>query len=238
MRQVSFHRALECKGTFTHFATADCDESLEFNRQLSRFGEALDAIVAAGFEPGIVHCANSAAIFRYPQTHCDMVRLGIAMYGYHPCPQTRTLVDIRPALSIHARITDDRILGVGEGVSYEMNYRSRGAVKVCTLPIGYADGLRRSLSQKISVLYKGRRFPQVGNICMDQCMFEIDMNSGVAQENYNAQIGEEVIIVGAQDSPKGIMHDEILLEELADIAQTNTYEMACGFSRRMPIVYV
>lgn len=231
MKLISFHRALSLEGTFTHFATADCSETLDYNRQFKNFTETIDEMKNTGYNPGIVHCANSAAQIKYPETHFDMVRLGISMYGCHPCDETRELINLQEAMSIHARITDERILGVGEGVSYEMNYRARGAVKICTIPVGYADGLRRAFSSKIDVIYRGLKFPQVGNICMDQCMFEIDMNSGFAQQNLDAQIGEEVVLLGKQGDAF------ISIEELAAIAGTNTYEILCGFSHRMPVYY-
>lgn len=232
LKLINFHSALSLEGTFTHFATADCKDLMDFKKQYVFFCEAIDAMKKEGYNPGIVHCANSAATFRFPDTHFDMVRYGISMYGGYPCKEMKQLVKLKPVMSVHTRIHDERILGIGEGVSYGMNYRARGAVKICTLPIGYADGLRRSFSGKIDVLYKGQRFPQVGNICMDQCMFEIDMNSGYAQENFNAQIGEEVVVLGTDGN------EEITIDELADIDGTINYEILCGLSRRMPRIYV
>ena len=177
VRQISFHRALEHVGTFTHFATADCPETLDFNMQFRRFTEAISDMRVAGINPGIVHCANSAALLRYPDTHLDMARFGISLYGFHPCPETVGYFDLRPAMSVHARITNVSQPPMSEGVSYGLHYRSTGSVKICTLPIGYADGYNRALSSRTQVIYNGQLCNQVGNICMDQCMFEIDMRS-------------------------------------------------------------
>ncbi|MFR1168430.1 MAG: alanine racemase [Adlercreutzia equolifaciens] len=141
-RQISFHRALDMVGTFTHFATADCPGTIDFERQVKRFSEAVNALRAAGINPGIVHAANSAAAIRYPEVQLDMVRLGISLYGFYPCPEAYPMIDLKPAMSVKARITDVKTLPVGEGVSYGLNYRSPGAVKICTMPIGYADGFR------------------------------------------------------------------------------------------------
>ena len=174
-RQISFHRALDLEGTFTHFATADCPGTIDFERQVKRFAEAVNGLRAAGINPGIVHAANSAAAIRYPEVQLDMVRLGISLYGFYPCPEAYPLIDLKPAMTVKARITEVKTVPVGEGVSYGLHYRSPGAVKVCTLPIGYADGLRRGLSGRTDVLLAGRRFHQVGNICMDQCMFEVNL---------------------------------------------------------------
>lgn len=231
LHQVSFHRALELQGVFTHYATADCPERLDFNIQAKRFVEAIDAIRAAGFDPGIVHSANSAATYRYPEVHFDMVRLGISLYGFHPCPETRGLVDLRPAMSVHARITDTRLVPMSEGVSYGLNYRSPGSVKICTVPLGYADGLRRGLSGNTDFIMGGRYFRQVGNICMDQCMFEVDMRSYGTRERIDPQVGDEVLIVGTQ----GIA--EVTIDEMAAKLGSIQHEIAIGFAQRMPRIF-
>ena len=230
--QVDFHRALELQGTFTQYATADCAETLDFHIQTKRFIEALEAMQAAGFEPGIVHAANSAAMFRFPEVQFDMVRLGLSLYGFHPCPETRELVELRPAMSVHARIVDTHIVPMSEGVSYGLHYRSPGSVKICTLPLGYADGLRRSLSGNIDFIMGGRYFRQVGNICMNYCMFEADMRTYGTRERIDPQIGDEVLVVGSQ----GIA--QVTIDEMAEKLRTIQYEVAIGFSQRMERIYV
>lgn len=232
VRQISFHRALEQLGTFTHFATADCAETLDFNMQLRRFKETTAAMRSAGIDPGLVHCANSAAILRYPETHMDMARLGISMYGFHPCPETRGYFDLRPAMSVHARITAVNTPPMSEGVSYGMNYRSTGSARICTIPVGYADGYVRALSGRTSVVYAGHLCRQVGNICMDQCMFEVDMRSHGTHRRLDPHVGDEVLLVGAQ-SPAAVS-----IEDLCDVLGTIPHELCCGFSLRMPKVYL
>lgn len=232
LKSISFHRALKLAGTFTHFATADCEDEMEFKRQLSCFNKLLDNMKLAGIDPGIVHAANSAAIFRYPESHFNMVRAGICIYGYYPSDVIKKHVELKPAMSIHARIVDERVLGLGEGVSYGHEYRSRNASKICTIPIGYADGLSREASGKIGIIYKGKIFPQVGSICMDLCMFEIDMNSVLNQTKFDAQIGDEVLLAGEDEGAI------INIEELAKASGTVVYEIICSFSRRMPVLYV
>lgn len=232
LKSVSFHRALELAGTFTHFASSDTPTQLDFQKQFTNFKYCLELIKSNNYDPGIVHAANSAAIFRYPETHFDMVRAGVVIYGYYPSETVKPLMNLKPAMSIHARVTDERILGLGEAVSYGEKYRARNAVKICTIPIGYADGLHRCATGKIGVVYNGRLFPIVGAICMDMCMFEIDMNSSLAQEHFNAQIGDEVLLVGQQGQAY------ITIDDLARACDTINYEIACSFSRRMPIIYV
>ena len=231
MKQIAFHRALDLKGVFTHFATADCPEEFDFKIQLRRFTEAVESLRTAGIDTGLVHAANSAAIFRYPESHFDMVRLGIALYGYHPCPETRRNVNLKPAMSVKARITDAKTVPMSEGVSYGLNYRSPGSVKICTVPLGYADGLCRGLSGRTDFLVDGVAFRQVGNICMDQCMFEVDLRTYNNRRGVNPQIGDEVTVVGDED---GIA---VTIDELAELMHTIPHEITIGFSKRMPRIY-
>ena len=232
LSQVSFHRALDLVGTFTHFATADAPETLDFHIQTKRFLEAIQGMRVAGVDPGIIHAANSAAAIRYPDVHFDMVRPGIALYGLHPCPETRTMIELKPVMSVHARVTDARLVPMSEGVSYGMNYRSPGSVKICTIPVGYADGLRRGLSGRTDFIVSGQRFRQVGNICMDQCMFEVDMRIYGTRRRVDPQIGDEVVLVGRQGD------SVVTLDDMANTLGTIHYELSIGFAQRMPRVYV
>lgn len=232
MHQIGFHRALELEGVFTHFATADCPETLDFHIQAKRYIEAVEGLRAAGINPGIVHCANSAAAIRYPDVRFDMVRLGIGLYGYQPCPETTPLIELRPAMSVHARITDTRLVPMSEGVSYGLNYRSPGSVKICTVPVGYGDGLRRGLSSRTDFLVDGVRCRQVGNICMDQCMFEVDLRSYARRRRVDPQVGDEVLIVGQQGDAM------VTIEEMCKTLNTIPHELCIGFAQRMPRYYV
>lgn len=231
LRQVGFHRALDLVGTYTHFATADCAETLDLHLQTKRFLECLAEMRAAGIDPGIVHAANSSAAVRYPDVHFDMVRAGLVLYGHHPCPETVGLIDLKPVMSVHARITDARVVPMSEGVSYGMHYRSPGSVKICTIPVGYADGLRRGLSGRTDFIVEGKRFRQVGAICMDQCMFEVDLRTYGTRRRIDPQIGDEVVIVGRQGDA------EVTIEEMCYTLDTIPYELIIGFSHRMPKIY-
>ena len=236
MSTLLFHRAVNLVGTFTHFATADEVNSMDYLLQVRRFTDCISAMRAAGIDPGIVHCANTAATLRFPDVHFDMVRFGVGLYGLHPSDATTRLVELKPAMSVHARITDVRVPAMGDGVSYGLHYRSAGNAYICTIPVGYADGLSRTLSDRMDVLWNGRRCPQVGNICMDQCMFEVDARAvgmGASLGAWGApKIGDEVVLVGRQGS------ELITLDELAAKELTIHYEVACDFGLRMPKVYV
>ena len=232
LRQVSFHRALQLEGCFTHFATADSPETLDFQIQINRFVEAMRAVETAGINPGLVHCDNSAAIYRFPKTHFDMVRLGISLYGYQPAADTARFIDLKPAMSVKARITNVITVPMSEGVSYGMNYRSPGSVKICTVPLGYADGLVRLLSGTINFAYKDQAVRQVGNICMDQCMFEVDLRPSPVRPTLDPQIGDEVLIAGPHPTV------DTSIDTMAKRAATIQHEITIGFSHRMPRYYV
>lgn len=232
-RMVSFHRALDLEGTFTHFATADEVDTMDFEKQAQRFETAINAIKASGINPGIVHCANSATTLKYPEVHYDMVRPGIILYGLKPSPSTIPQIDLKPAMSVKARVTDVKSVPLGEGVSYGLRYRSRGYAKICTIGVGYADGLHRCLSGKINFIMNGEKHPQVGSICMDQCMFEVGQRRLVNKSIYDPLPGEVVTLVG-EDGELAVT-----LDEVAEAGNTINYEMACDLgSMRMNRIYV
>jgi alanine racemase len=228
MSRIAFHRALDLQGTFTHFATADMPETLDFQIQLNHFHAALDALRQMGVNPGVVHAANSAAILRYPEAQFDMVRLGISLYGFHPCEETIGKIDLRPAMSVRARITAAKRVPMSEGVSYGLNYRSPGSVLICTIPVGYADGLRRCLSGRVEFVVQGRRFPQVGNICMDQCMFEVDLRTSASLKRVEPKVGDVVTIIGVDGDCYASVDDQALM------AGTIQHEITIGYSHRLP----
>ena len=177
VRGINFHRGIQCDGVFTHFATADEPSGWDYKLQCQRFTEAVQAIKDAGFECGIVHCANTPSSMLDPSMHFDMIRAGVGLYGMQPCELSGRVMQLDPVMSVHARVTRVAHPAMGEGVGYGFTYRvPRTRVQICTLPIGYADGLSRTLSNRMDVLYRGERVHQVGNICMDQFMVAIQSN--------------------------------------------------------------
>jgi alanine racemase len=211
---------IRLEGVFTHFATADVPGDWDFDRQMERFAFALEEMVDNGIRTGIVHAANSPATVLHPESHFDMVRCGIAIYGLHPAPSTRDRVGLTPAMSVKARVSNVHRVGTGDGVSYGHVWRAPTPTDIATVPLGYADGLHRITSGRIRVLCRGASCPQVGRICMDQFMFEVPRGAHVS-------VGDEVVIVGEQSS------ERISLEELAGHAGSINYEMACSLSRRL-----
>ena len=232
LRTIDFHRGLDLQGVFTHFATAESPDTFGLRTQMDRFNQALDTIRYMGIDPGIVHAANSAALIRFRETHFDMVRLGIALYGLHPGDTTREIIRLKPAMSVHARVNCVKPVAVGEGVSYGFAYRSPGNVLIATIPMGYGDGLSRELSNRMDVLVEGRVYPQVGNICMDMCMFEIDQRSSSLHPRAEVQVGQDVVIIGRSGAL------EITLDDMARMLGTINYELACRFGLRLEKNYL
>lgn len=208
------------EGVFTHFATADVPGDWDFERQSTRFRHALEDVRAAGLRPGIVHAANSAATILHPEVHFDMVRCGIAIYGLDASPEVHGRVSLLPAMSVRTRVSFVKRIALGDGVSYGLTWHASGPTTIATLPIGYADGVSRILSNRMEVLIGGRRCRQAGRICMDQLMVEVP--SGL-----EVHPGDEAVILGRQGD------DEIAMRELSALAGTIDYELACGFALRM-----
>lgn len=230
-REIDFHRGIECDGVFTHFATADDPDGWDYRLQCTRFSEAVAAMKDAGFECGIVHCSNTPASMLDHSMQFDMIRAGIGLYGLQPCEKSASIMPLEPVMSVRARVTRTIHPAMGEGVGYGFTFRvPRARVQVCTIPIGYADGLSRMLSNKMDVLYRGQRIRQVGNICMDQCMVAIQQTP--ARQMPEAEVGDLITIVGKDGDAV------ITMDEMARLRGTINYEVACGFGMRLEKVYI
>jgi alanine racemase len=223
-RNLADFPGLSLEGTFMHFATADVAGDWEVTRQIERFERALAEMRTEGIDPGIVHAANSAATILYPESHYGMVRCGIAIYGLQPSTDTERVLGLTPAMSVKAKATFVKRVGMGESVSYGHIWTASAPTIVATLPLGYADGVHRILSNEMDVLMSGTRCRQIGRICMDQLMVEVPRGLDVER-------GAEAVIVGAQGA------ERIRMEVLAAKAGTINYELACGFGLRLERVY-
>ncbi|MEE8704517.1 MAG: alanine racemase [Olsenella sp.] len=232
-REIDFHRGLECAGTFTHFATADVPGDWDFEMQKKRFAEAVGSVREAGMECGLVHCDNTPGTILHPEVHYDMCRAGIGLYGLQPADSTRAKVDLTPAMSVRARVTRVVEPEVGTGVGYGLTYRvPRPHTQVATVPIGYADGLSRTLSNRMEVLVRGERCRQVGRICMDQFMFAVEVNPTRAfRPSSPVEYGDVVTIVGEDGG------ERITMDDMAELRGTINYEVTCDFGLRLQRVY-
>ena len=232
LRTVDFHRGIVLEGTFTHFACADDATDVDFRSQLFCFKECLQSMRDAHMDPGIVHCANSATIMRYPEAYYDMGRLGCTMYGLAPSRFLRGKDDLRPAMSVKALVSAVNEPRIGQGVSYGFTYRTAKPVQIATIPLGYADGLHRKLSNFMDVLVNGQYCVQVGSICMDQTMIEVPFTHRRPAGGTGVQVGDEVVLVGRQGD------EEISVDLMADQLGTINYELVCDFGMRLSRVYV
>ena len=231
---IDFHRGLECAGTFTHFATADVLDNWDFDLQVNRFIEAVTALKNAGYELGLVHADNTPGTVLHKDIQFDMVRVGIGLYGLHPSKLTIPRIDLQPVMSVRGRVTRVVYPAVGDGVGYGMTWRvPRNNIQVATVPIGYADGLARSLSNRMDVLTRGDRVRQVGNICMDQFMIAVDTAGTHANKPaHEIRHGDVVTLIGKDGDL------EITADEMADLRETINYEVVCNFGARLDKVYI
>ena len=232
-RTIDFHRGLECAGTFTHFATADVPDDWDFALQLNRFRETVEALRGAGLETGLVHCDNTPGTIMHPECHFDMCRVGIGLYGLHPAEITRAYLDLEPVMSVRGRVTRVVYPNVGDGVGYGLTWRvPKQNIQVATVPIGYADGLARELSNNMDVLVDGCRCRQVGNICMDQFMFAVDVNSARSyRPSRPVECGDVVTLIGSDGD------ERITADEMARLRNTINYEVVCDFGMRLEKIY-
>ena len=181
---------VEVEGIYSHFANADAEDLEDARRQLARFEEVLRFYERRSLPVPVRHLANSAALLRMPESHLDLVRPGILVYGVYPYAGAPHTVDVLPALSWKSRVVFFKVVRAGSPVSYGSTWASDHPVRVVTVPVGYGDGYFRSLSNRAQVVLRGKRYAQVGRICMDQMMVNIEDGTG-----YN---GDEVLLIGEQ----------------------------------------
>jgi alanine racemase len=212
------------EGIFTHYATADETDKNFSKNQLKAFAGFLAELKKAGVEPPVKHISNSAGIIEFEGEHFDMVRMGIMTYGLYPSDEVDKNFGLKPALSFVTRISHIKTLPAGRGISYGLTYTTTAETLVATIPVGYADGYPRALSNKGKVLLHGKFAPILGRVCMDQTMIDV---SGIPE----AKFGDEVILVGEQRGKR------ITVEELAAPAASFNYEFVCGIGKRVTRLY-
>lgn len=211
---------VEAVGLFTHLATADSADATLATEQLQRWEALLDEVTRAGLRPPLVHAANGPTILRYPSAHYDLVRPGLLMYGLHPSPETPCPPQFRPALQWKTEVAQVKIIPAGASVSYGATWIAPRPSRIATIPVGYADGFRRSPSWR-EVLVRGQRAPLVGRVCMDYTMLDVSEVPGVRG-------GDEVVLIGSQGD------DRITVEEVATWLGTINYEVIASILPRVP----
>lgn len=217
---------VKVEGLYTHFACADEKDKTYTYEQYQRFENILNHFRAQNIHFSCNHTGNSAIAIDLPNYSCDMVRLGISMYGLYPSFEVqRNRLSLKPVMSLKTQVVWVKTLPPGSGISYGAVYKTKDYEQIATLPIGYADGYTRMLTGKAEVLIKGKRVPVVGRICMDQCMINTTGISDVV-------IGDEVVLFGEQRGNK------LLVDELAQALGTINYEIICMVERRVPRLYM
>jgi alanine racemase len=210
----------------THFAEAEAEDPGFAREQLARFAESIRQVHAAGIHIPFRHAANSAALLGIPEARFDLVRPGIMLYGCHPRgaahgPEPR----LRPALRLRTAISQLKDVARGASLSYGRTFVAPRDLRVATIPVGYADGCGRLLSNRGQVLVRGRRAPIVGRVCMDMALVDV---TGVP----DACLGDEAVLIGRQGA------EEISADEVAELQGTISYEVLCRIGPRVPRVYL
>jgi len=225
VEEISGLDGVKLEGIMTHFSEAEAKDQSFMFEQTQLFQKLLGPIEKLYPRLPIFHAANSAAIITYPLAHFHMVRPGIMLYGYLPAPLEREAHDLLPVMSIKSKILQLKKVPPNTSISYGRTWKARKESVIATLPIGYADGYPRLLSNQGSVLMGGKRFPIVGRICMDLLMVDVS-------EMRSPQVGDEVILLGEDGGGR------IDADDIAKWAGTISYEVLCGVSHRIPRIYV
>lgn len=224
VREIAALPGLELDGIYSHFATADEPDLAFASNQLRTFSEAISTMRGDGARWRFTHMAASAATLAVQGSHLDMVRLGISLYGLYPSNHLRGLIDLRPSLSWHSSVARVFRLSPGQSVGYGRTFVAEREILAALVPVGYADGLPRSHSNRGAVLVNGRRAPIIGRVSMDQCVVDIGGCGPVAQ-------GDSVVVIGSQGE------ETIDCDEFAERSGTINYEALTSLGARVPRVY-
>jgi alanine racemase len=220
------HSQVRLSGLMTHFACADSNDAGSIDDQLALFDRATAELGRAGIHPRVRHAANSAALFRAERSHLDLVRPGIAIFGVEPVNSLSP--GLRPVMRIRTQIIALRALQPGQSVGYGSVWTASRPSKIATIPMGYADGLSRALSNRGHVLVHGRRAPMAGVVSMDMAMIDVTDVPG-------ADVGDECVVLGRQKGIHG--EDTITATEIAEVLDTIPWEVLTSVSRRVPRFY-
>ena len=225
IKKISKLPGIEIEGCFTHFATMDEKDKTKAMKQFERYMDFVKKIEDAGIKIPVKHVSNSAGIIEKPEVNLDMVRDGICVYGMYPSEEVdKTKLKLTPAMEIKSYVSFVKTLEAGVEIGYGGTYTTTKETVVATIPVGYADGYSRALSNRGRVLIKGKSFPIIGRICMDQFMIDISSKPDIKQ-------GDEVTLVGRDGD------EYISIEEVADMSYSFNYVFVCDIGKRIPRVY-
>jgi alanine racemase len=194
--------------------------SLFTKTQIKRFNSVISELKSKKLNYGLVHAANSGAIIDFPESYYDMVRPGISLYGYYPSHKTSESIQLYPVMSLVSKVSSVKYINKGDTVSYSRKYKAKRTTKIIAVPLGYADGFPRALTNKAVGIIKGKFYKQVGTVTMDRIMFDVG--------NDNINVDDEIILLGSDGKNK------IDAWDWSDILKTIQYEITCGISKRVP----
>lgn len=222
MRDTLKRPGIKVEGIYSHLATADEKSKGFANQQIGIFKQCIEEFRKLDFPSRpLVHICNSAATINFPEAHFDMVRVGLIIYGLWPSQDVDRKIELRPAMALKCRISQVKTVKAGTSISYGRTYRTQGERVIASLPIGYADGLDRSLSNNGYVTIRERQVPIVGRICMDQCMVDVT-------DVISVQPGDEALLFGGIQKP---------VEDIANLLDTVNYEIVARIGARLPRYY-
>lgn len=226
MAQLASLPHIIVEGIFTHFARADEQDKSYTHEQIAQYQKMICMLKTRGIEIPIHHCSNSAGIVQIPEANMDLVRAGITLYGLWPSEEIdKNSIDLKPALSLITHVAYVKELPAGRPISYGGTYVTKEPRIIATIPVGYADGYARGLSNKGEVLIHGRRAPICGRVCMDQFMVDVT-------DIPNVKNGDEVVLIGTYGN------ECITMEEVGERSGRFNYEFVCDLGKRIPRVYI
>ena len=225
IRKIAGLENVQIEGMFTHFARADEKDKAPATAQLRRYLKFSELLENAGVRIPLRHCSNSAGIIRMPEANLNAVRAGVILYGLYPSEDVeKEPVPLKPVMELKSHIAYIKTVEAGVQISYGGTFTTQRETRVATIPVGYADGYARGLSNKGSVLIRGKRAPILGRVCMDQFMVDV---TDIPQ----AQELDEVVLLGRSGD------EQITMEELGELSGRFNYEFACCISKRVPRIY-
>lgn len=226
IRRIGDLKGVETKGVYSHFANADCADKSHAKLQLDKFLEIREKVIPCFSKMPLFHIANSAAVMELPESHLDIVRPGIMLYGLYPSSEMdREKTILKPVMSLKTQISQVKKVNAGFPVSYGSTYITERESLIATVPVGYADGYSRLLSGMGEMMVKGKRAPVIGRVCMDLTMLDVSHIPGVCE-------GDEVVFLGEQNG------EFIGADEIAVKTGTISYEVVSGITFRVPRIYI
>lgn len=223
VKKIASMRNIVIDGIFTHFPSADDDRA--FTRsQIRNFKSLIEELWRHNIDIPVNHTSNSMALIDFKDSHMNMVRPGLIMYGLYPREDLMKRLNLRPALSFKTKVIYVKSVSKGRSISYGRTYIAKRHTRIATISVGYGDGYSRHLSNRADVLIKGRRAPVVGTVCMDMSMIDVGHID-------NVKVGDEVVLIGRQGK------ETITVGELARLSNTIPYEVVCNIGRRVPRIY-